>query len=93
MNYQTCSVEDILNHIGHSTPEAVNRMLSYYRRCGNTEVVNKIILAKKLHNLEKQYNLVAEIETAITEADEGLFLSDEELAALKSKWLKQLNKD
>ena len=91
MNYQTCSVEDILTHIEVTTPEAVNRMLSYYRRCGNIQVVDKILLAKQLHSLSKQYDMVAEIEAAITEANNGLFLSNEELKAFKNKWLN--NKD
>lgn len=48
MNYKECTVEELAQHVLESTVAAITQQLSYYRKKQNFEVVEKILLARKL---------------------------------------------
>lgn len=48
MNYKECTVEELAQHVLVSTVAAITQQLSYYRKKQDFEVVEKILLARKL---------------------------------------------
>lgn len=65
MNYQECTVEELVEHVMRKSKQAITQQLMYYQKKGNTEVVVKI---KKARMLAKQKKLLADMEAL----DEGL---------------------
>jgi hypothetical protein len=59
MNYQTCTVEELADHVELSSIAAVTQQLMYYQKKGNTEVVAKI---KKARLIAKQRKIATEME-------------------------------
>lgn len=47
MNYTDCTHEEMIAHILKMSSESITRMRVYYRRKGNTDVVNKIDKARE----------------------------------------------
>ena len=53
MNYQTCSTEELVEHVLNSTAQAITQQIAYYRQRGNDEVVTKIKMARLLARQKK----------------------------------------
>lgn len=59
MNYKTCTIEELIEHIKSNTTQAVTQQLMYYRSRGVVEVVEKI---QKARLLVKQMKVAAQLE-------------------------------
>lgn len=60
MNYQTCTTEELVEHVLTNTAQAITQQIAYYRQRGNEEIVNKIIMARLL---ARQSKLLKQMET------------------------------
>ena len=47
MNYLDASVEEVVEHVLSVTSQSVSQMLTYHKNKGHTDIVNKIIEARK----------------------------------------------
>jgi hypothetical protein len=59
MNYKTCTVEELADHVAASTVAAITQQLMYYQKKDNAEIVAKI---KKARLLAKQRKILKEME-------------------------------
>ena len=62
MNYRDCTVEELAQHVLKSTVAAITQQLSYYRKKQEFDVVEKILLARKLAKKMKLQRLLEEME-------------------------------
>lgn len=62
MNYKKCTVEELAQHVLENTVAAITQQLSYYRKKQDFEVVEKILLARKLAKKIKLQRLLEEME-------------------------------
>jgi hypothetical protein len=53
MNYQDCTIEELVEHVLSSTVAAITQQLSYYRKKEDLEVVEKILRARILAKQKK----------------------------------------
>jgi hypothetical protein len=59
MNYKTCTVEELADHVAASTVAAITQQIMYYKKKDNAEIVAKI---KKARLLAKQRKILKEME-------------------------------
>lgn len=58
MNYQDCTVEDLAKHVEASPSSRITQQLTYYRKVGNEEMVEKILEARKIVKKRKLLKLL-----------------------------------
>ena len=56
MNYQTCSTDELVEHVLSNTAQAITQQIAYYRQQGKPEVVTKIKMARLLARQKKLQN-------------------------------------
>ncbi len=48
MNYTNATVEEIVEHVLKVTSQSVSQMLAYHKEKGHTDIVKKIVEARKI---------------------------------------------
>lgn len=59
MNYQECTVEELADYVEKSSAQRITQQLIYYRKKGDSEMVEKIVAARKI---VKKRKLVKQLE-------------------------------